>query len=56
LPECTAADSDVPASATTVAQGATPVAAGIANTRKTGNNAVRHCSLADAQEASGPGR
>jgi hypothetical protein len=29
--------------------------AGIANTRKTGNNAVRLCSLADAQETSGTG-
>jgi hypothetical protein len=48
-------NNDVPASATTMAQCATPVAPGIANTRKTGNNAVRHCSLADAQETSGTG-
>jgi hypothetical protein len=35
---------------------ATPVAAGIGNTRKTGNNAVRHFSLVLAQETSGMGR
>jgi hypothetical protein len=38
-----------------MARGATPVAAGIANTRKAGNNAVRHLSLALVQEISGTG-
>jgi hypothetical protein len=56
LPDRTAADDGVPASTTTMAQCATPVAADIANTRKPGNNAVRHCALADAQETSGTGR
>jgi hypothetical protein len=34
---------------------ATPVAAGIGNTRKTGNNAVRHFSLTLVQRISGSG-
>jgi hypothetical protein len=33
-----------------MARCAAPVAAGIANTRKTGNNAARHFSLVLAQE------
>jgi hypothetical protein len=43
------------ACATKMARCATPVAAGIANTRKTGNNAARHFSLVLAQETSGMG-
>jgi hypothetical protein len=38
-----------------MAHRATPVAAGIANTRKTGNNAVRHLSLTLVQRTSGSG-
>jgi hypothetical protein len=39
-----------------MARCATPVAAGIANTRKTGSNAARHFSLALVQGTSGTGR
>jgi hypothetical protein len=38
-----------------MAQCAAPVAAGIGNPRKTGNKAVRHFSLAFAQETFGTG-
>jgi hypothetical protein len=38
-----------------MAQCAAPVAAGIGNTRKTGNKAVRHFSLAFVQETFGTG-
>jgi hypothetical protein len=38
-----------------MARCATPVEAGIGNTRKTGNNAVRHFSLVLVQEPSGTG-
>jgi hypothetical protein len=43
------------ARATKMARCAAPVAAGIGNTRKAGNNAARHFSLALAQEISGTG-
>jgi hypothetical protein len=39
-----------------MARCATPVAAGIVNTRKTGNNAARHFSLVLVQGTSGTGR
>jgi hypothetical protein len=38
-----------------MARCATPVAAGIVNTRKTGNNAARHFSLVLVQGTSGTG-
>jgi len=43
------------AKATQVSRCAAPVAAGIANTRKSGNKAARHFSLALAQETFGKG-
>jgi hypothetical protein len=39
-----------------MAQCAATVAAGIGNTRKAGNKAVRHFSLAFVQDTSGAGR
>ena len=52
---CNAQRAGVYAKATKLAQCAAPVAAGIGNTRKTGNKAVRHCSLAFVQETFGTG-
>jgi hypothetical protein len=55
LPNCTEAITAGGATTTKMARCATPFAAGIANTRKSGNNAARHFSLVLAQETFGTG-